>query len=84
LSQPVQSFPDFPDDAFIVKYDAEGNAKWVNLIGGYKGIATDIAISDHGEISIAGFIGNIAGTPSQAETIATSQSGGKNISVEAT
>ncbi len=81
LSQPVQSFPDFPDDAFIVKYDAEGNAKWVNLIGGYKGIATDIAISDHGEISITGFIGNIAGTPSQAKTIATSQPGGKNVNL---
>jgi hypothetical protein len=81
MSQPVQSSPDFPDDAFIVKYDAEGNAKWVNLIGGYKGIATDIAISDHGEISITGFIGNIAGTPSQAHTIATSQPGGKNINL---
>jgi hypothetical protein len=81
LSQPVQSSPDFPDDAFIVKYDAEGNAKWVNLIGGYKGIAVDIAISDDGKISITGFIGNIAGTPSQAETIATSQPGGKNINL---
>ncbi|HLJ26644.1 MAG TPA: SBBP repeat-containing protein [Candidatus Angelobacter sp.] len=81
LSQPVQSFPDFPDDAFIVKYDAEGNAKWVNLIGGYKGIATDIAVSEHGEISITGFIGNIAGTPLQAKTIATSQPGGKNINL---
>jgi hypothetical protein len=81
MSQPVQSFPDFPDDAFIAKYDGAGNAKWVNLIGGYKGIATDIAVSRHGEISITGFIGNIAGTPSQAETIATSQPGGKNINL---
>jgi hypothetical protein len=80
LSEPIQS-SDFPDDAFIVKYDAEGNAKWANLIGGYKGIATDIAMSDDGrEISITGFIGNIAGTPSQAETIATSQNG-KNINL---
>jgi hypothetical protein len=81
LSEPIQSFPDFPDDAFIVKYDAAGNARWVNLIGGYKGIGTDIAVSDHGEISITGFIGNIAGTPQQAETIATSQPGGKNINL---
>jgi len=81
MSEPIQSFPDFPDDAFIVKYDAEGNAKWVNLIGGYKGIATDVAVSGHGEISITGFIGNIAGSPSQAETIATSQPGGKNINL---
>jgi hypothetical protein len=80
LSEPIQSFPDFPDDAFIVKYDAAGNAKWANLIGGYKGIGTDIAVSDRGEISITGFIGNIAGTPSQAETIATSQNG-KNINL---
>jgi hypothetical protein len=82
LGQPVQSFPDFPDDAFIVKYDAEGNAKWANLLGGYKGIATDIAVSRDGKISITGFIGNLGGgTPSQVETIATSQPGGKNINL---
>ena len=81
LSEPIQSSPDFPDDAFIVKYDAEGNAKWANSIGGYKGIATNVAVSDRGEISITGFIGNIAGTPAQAETIATSQPGGKNINL---
>jgi hypothetical protein len=78
---PAQSSSDFPDDAFIAKYDAEGNAKWVNHIGGYKGIAIDIAVSDHGQIGITGFIGNIAGSPSEAETIATSQPGGKNISL---
>ena len=82
LSQPVQSFPDFPDDAFIVKYDAEGNVKWVNLLGGYKGIGTDIAVSHDGQISATGFIGNLGGgTPSQAETIATSQPGGSNINL---
>ncbi|MGC1905147.1 MAG: SBBP repeat-containing protein [Candidatus Acidiferrum sp.] len=82
LSQPVQTFPDFPDDAFIVKYDAEGNAKWGNLIGGYKGIGTDIAVSRYGKISITGFIGNLGGgTPSQVETIATSQPGGTNINL---
>lgn len=81
FSEPIQSFPDFPDDAFIAKYDAAGNAKWVNHIGGYKAIATNIAVSDRGEISIAGFIGNIAGSPEQAETIATSQPGGKDINL---
>jgi hypothetical protein len=82
LSKPVQTFPDFPDDAFIVKYDAEGNAKWGNLIGGYKGIGTDIAVSRDGQISITGFIGNLGGgTPSQVETIATSQPGGTNINL---
>jgi hypothetical protein len=82
LSQPVQTPPDFPDDAFIVKYDAEGNAKWVNLIGGYKGIGTAIAVSRDGQISATGFIGNLGGgTPSQVETIATSQPGGPNINL---
>jgi hypothetical protein len=82
LSQPVQTFPDFPDDAFIVKYDAEGNAKWVNQIGGYKGIGTDIAASRDGQISITGFIGNLGGgSRSQVETIATSQPGGSNINL---
>jgi hypothetical protein len=82
LSAFVQSPPDFPDDAFIVKYDAEGNAKWVNLIGGYKGIGTDIAVSSDDKVSITGFIGNIdSGTPAQAQTIATSQPGGMNINL---
>jgi hypothetical protein len=81
-SQPVQAFPDFPDDAFIVKYDAEGNVKWVNLIGGYKGIGTDIAVSHDGKISATGFVGNLGGgTPSQVETIATSQPGGSNVNL---
>jgi hypothetical protein len=82
LSESVQTPPDFPDDAFIVKYDARGNAKWVNLIGGYKGIGTDIAVSGDGKISITGFIGNIgSGTPTQAQTIATSQRGGTNVNL---
>jgi hypothetical protein len=79
LSGPVQSFPSYPDDAFIVKYDHQGNAKWVNQIGGYKAITTDIAASRNGRISITGFIGNIDGTPSQRKTIATSQPGGTDI-----
>ena len=80
MSEPVQSGPDFPDDAFIVKYDSNGNALWGNLLGGYKGIATDVAVSPDGRISITGFIGNLAGgTPAQIHTIATSQPGGTNI-----
>jgi len=81
FSQPVQSFPDFPNDAFIVKYDSHGNVKWANHIGGYKGIATDIATSRDGKVSITGFVGNIAGSPEQAATIVTSQPGGKNINL---
>jgi len=80
MSEPVQSGPDFPDDAFIVKYDSNGDALWGNLLGGYKGIATDVAVSPDGRISITGFIGNLAGgTPAQVHTIATSQPGGTNI-----
>lgn len=81
LSGPVQEYPDYPDDAFIVKYDEEGNVKWVNQIGGYKAIGTDIAASDDGKISVTGFIGNIEGTPGQAQTIATSQAGGSDINL---
>jgi len=82
LSGPVQNAPDYPDDAFIVKYDSHGNLKWVNDIGGYKAIGTDIATSPKGKISLTGFIGNInAGTPSQAVTIVTSQPGGTNVNL---
>jgi len=82
FSGPIQSYPDYPDDAFIVSYDANGNVRWANHIGGYKGIATDIATSRDGKVSITGFIGNIANSlPAQAETIATSQPGGKNVNL---
>ncbi len=57
FSVPVQSYPDYPNDAFVVKYDENGNAQWVNHIGGYKAIATDIATSRYGRVSITGFIG---------------------------
>jgi hypothetical protein len=66
---------DFPDDAYIVKYDASGNAKWANHVGGNKGIATDIATSSDGRVSITGFVGNDTGT----DTIATSQAPGQSI-----
>jgi hypothetical protein len=82
LSDPVQSPPDYPDDTFVVKYDSNGNVKWVNQIGGYKAIATDIAVSPKDKISLTGFIGSInGGTPSQAKTIVTSQPGGTNVNL---
>ena len=82
FSEPVQSFPDYPGDAFVVKYDENGNVKWVNHVGGYKAIAIDIATSHDGKVSITGFIGNIANShPPQAATIVTSQPGGKNINL---
>jgi hypothetical protein len=79
FSGPVQSFPDYPGDAFVVKYDKNGNVKWFNHIGGYKAQGTSIATSRDGKVSITGFIGNIGDSPQQAETIVTSQPGGKNI-----
>jgi len=54
FSEPVQSYPDYPGDAYLVKYDENGNLQWVNHIGGYKAIATDIASSRDGKISITG------------------------------
>jgi hypothetical protein len=81
FSGPIQSAPDYPCDAFIVQYDANGNVKWGNHIGGYKAIGTDIATSRDGKVSITGFIGNIANSPEQAATIVTSQPGGSNVNL---
>jgi hypothetical protein len=81
FSAPVQSFPDFPGDAFVVKYDGNGDVKWVNHVGGYKAIGNDVATSRDGRVTITGFIGNVAGTSSQASTIVTSQPGGNNINL---
>jgi hypothetical protein len=81
FSQPVQSGPDFPGDAYVAKYDSNGNAKWVNHVGGYKGVGTEIATSRDGKVTITGIIGNIADSPAQASTIVTSQPGGRNINL---
>jgi hypothetical protein len=81
FSGPVQTAPDYPGDAYVVKYDEHGNLKWVNHIGGYKAIGTDIATSRDGRVSITGLIGNIGDSPSQAATIVTSQPGASNINL---
>jgi hypothetical protein len=81
FSGPVQSYPDYPGDAYVVKYDENGNLQWVNHIGGYKAIGTDIATSRDGRVSITGLIGNIGDSPSQAATIVTSQPGANNINL---
>jgi hypothetical protein len=57
FSGPVQTFPDYPGDAFVVKYDGNGNVKWVNHVGGYKGIGNDVATSRDGRVTITGFMG---------------------------
>jgi hypothetical protein len=75
-------FPVYPNNAFIVKYDRNGNVKWVNEMGGYKAEGMDVAVSPTGEISLVGFIGNINdGTPAQAMTIVTSQPGGTDVNL---
>jgi hypothetical protein len=81
LSGPVQTAPDYPDDAFVVKYDSNGNVKWVNDIGGYLAQGKAIAVSPKGKISLTGLLGNINGTPAQAMTIVTSQPGGANVNL---
>ena len=81
FSGPVQSAPDYPGDAYVVKYDENGNLQWVNHIGGYKAIGTDIATSRDGRVSITGIVGNIGNSPSQAATIVTSQPGASNINL---
>ena len=79
---PAQTTGDFPDDAFLVKYDSHGNAKWVNHIGGYVARASAVAVSHDGEVTIVGSIGNIDfGSPGEAVTIATSQPPGTNINL---
>jgi hypothetical protein len=80
FSFPIQSAPDYPNDAFIAKYDTNGVLKWVNHLGGYKATATDVAVSPYGEISVTGFIGNI-NSPGQNSTNVTSQPGGSTINL---
>jgi hypothetical protein len=82
FSGPIQSYPDYPDDAFLVKYDGNGSLDWVNHAGGYKAIANNLAVSDEGRISITGLVGNTnTGSASQAETIVTSQPGGADVNL---
>ncbi len=77
FSQPVQTPPDYPDDAFVVKYDANGNVKWASDIGGYKAMGLALAVSSAGNVSVTGFVGNIGGgTAQQGETVVTSQPAG--------
>lgn len=79
---PAQTTGDYPGDAYLVKYDRIGNVKWVNHIGGYKAIGSDIAVSPSGDVSMVGFIGNINyGSPGEAETIVTSLPPGKNVNL---
>ena len=79
---PAQTTGDYPDDAFLVKYDRDGNVKWVNHIGGYKGNGSDVAVSPGGEVTLVGYVGNIDfGSPGEAETLVTSQPPGTTVSL---
>jgi len=81
LSQPVQTPPDYPGDGFVVKYDSNGNLKWVNDIGGYKANMNDIVVSSSGLVSVTGLIGNIDGNTQQQETLVLSQPPGDTINL---
>ena len=72
---PAQTTGDFPGDGLSRQVRLhDGNVKWVNHVGGYRGIGSAVAVSPTGEVSIVGFVGNINfGSPGEAETIATSQ-----------
>ncbi len=74
---PGQTTLDYPDDAFLAKYDKNGNVLWVNHVGGYKATGATVAVSPSGEVSLVGFIGNID-SPGEAGTIVTSQPPRKN------
>jgi Domain of unknown function DUF11 len=79
---PGQSDGNYPDDIYLAKYDANGNVKWVNHIGGYKAIPSAVTVGPSGEISLAGFIGNINyGSPGEAQTVVSSQPPGANINL---
>jgi hypothetical protein len=80
LSGPVQG-RDYPGDGFVAKYDANGNLKWVNDVGGYKCYLMDITINPSGVVSVTGLIGNIDGNPQQQETLVLSQPPGQTINL---
>ncbi len=79
---PAQSDGNYPSDTFLAKYDKNGNAIWVNDIGGYKANPSAVTIGPGGEITLVGFVGNINyGSPGEAETIVTSQPPGASINL---
>jgi len=75
---PAQINTDYPQDAFLAKYDPNGNVQWVNHIGGYKAITNAVAVSPSGDVTMVGFAGNVSSYP---DTVATSQPPGANINL---
>jgi sugar lactone lactonase YvrE len=77
---PAHSDNNYPDDTYLAKYDKNGNAMWVNHIGGYKANPNSVAVGPSGEVTLVGLIGNINyGSSGEAHTIATSQPPGANF-----
>ncbi|MGA8212882.1 MAG: hypothetical protein WB799_04770 [Candidatus Sulfotelmatobacter sp.] len=74
---------DFPADAFLVKYDTNGNVQWVNHAGGYVARGSTVAVSPTtGNVSFVGHIGNINyGSPGDAETLVSSQPPGQTVNL---
>ena len=79
---PGQSDSNYPSDGFLVKYDIQGNAKWVNHFGGYVAHANAVAVSPAGNVSIVGDIGNIDfGSAGEETTTVSSRPPGKSRSL---
>jgi Domain of unknown function DUF11/Beta-propeller repeat len=79
---PGQSDSNYPCDAYLAKYDKNGNVKWVNHIGGYKAVPGAVTVGPSGEITLVGLVGNINyGSPGEAQTIVTSQPPGADINL---
>ena len=50
----------YPTDEFLVKYDRDGNAKWVKHREDLRGKGIDVAVSPDGRISITGLVWTVA------------------------
>ncbi|HSY97858.1 MAG TPA: hypothetical protein VK788_00050 [Terriglobales bacterium] len=71
---PAHRDSNYPRDAYLVKYDSQGDAKWVNHIGGYVDQAEAVRVSPFGEVTLVGYIGNINyDLPVEKTAIVTSQ-----------
>jgi hypothetical protein len=80
---PGQSDSNQPDDIYLAKYNSNGDAVWVNHIGGYRANPNAVAVSPDGqEVTLVGTIGNInTGSSGEAETIASSQPPGSDFNL---
>jgi hypothetical protein len=79
---PAQRDGNYPSDAYLVKYDSAGNAKWANHIGGYVDQAFAVAVGPSGEVSLVGYVGNINyDLPVEKTATVTSQPPGKNMNL---